>query len=61
MNANNHNRREFVKASMMGGPRPDTWRSGVQARPMQPLSAPNDRHVAVIGVRNQGTVHLTSR
>ena len=61
MNTNNHNRREFIKASMIGAAGITIGGVGFSAKSYAAIAGANERiHVAVIGVRNQGTVHLTS-
>ena len=61
MNTNNHNRREFVKASVIGAAGITIGGVGFSAKSYAAIVGANERiHVAVIGVRNQGTVHLTS-
>ena len=61
MNTNNHNRREFIKASVIGAAGITIGGVGFSAKSYAAIAGANERiHVAVIGVRNQGTVHLTS-
>ena len=61
MNTNNRNRREFVKASMIGAAGITIGGAGFSAKSYAAIVGAQERiHVALIGVRNQGTVHLTS-
>lgn len=61
MNANNPNRREFVKASVIGAAGVTIGAAQFSAKSYAAIVGANERiHVGVIGVRNQGTVHLGS-
>ena len=61
MNTNSHNRREFIKASVIGAAGIAIGGVGFSAKSYAAIAGANERmHVAVIGARNQGTVHLAS-
>ncbi|WP_414661195.1 Gfo/Idh/MocA family protein [Horticoccus sp. 23ND18S-11] len=55
------NRRDFIKQSMIGTAGLTIGGMGFSAKSYAAISGANDRiNVAVIGIRNQGTVHLNS-
>ena len=61
MNTNNPNRREFIKTGVIGTAGISIGGMGFSAKSYAAIAGANERiHVAVIGVRNQGTVHLNS-
>ncbi len=61
MATTNSNRREFVKTSALGAVGITMGAVGFSAKSYAMIAGANDRiHVGVIGVRNQGTVHLAS-
>ena len=61
MNTNTPNRRDFIKTGMMGTAGITIGGMGFSAKSYAAISGANERiNVAVIGIRNQGTVHLNS-
>ena len=59
MKTNNQNRREFIKTSVIATTGMTVGGKGFSAKSYAAIAGANDRiHVAVVGVRNQGTVHL---
>src|SRR5688500_11930717 len=61
MNANRTNRREFIKSGIIGTTGVSIGGMGFSAKSYAAISGANERiNVAVIGIRNQGTVHLNS-
>ncbi len=61
MNTNNPNRREFIKTGVIGTAGITIGGMGFTAKSYAAIAGANERiHVGVIGVRNQGTVHLNS-
>jgi len=61
MNANDQNRRSFIKSGVIGAAGITIGGMGFSATSYAAIVGANERiHVAVIGVRNQGTVHLRS-
>lgn len=55
------NRREFIKTGMIGGAGITIGGMGFSAKSYASIAGANDRiNLAVIGIRNQGTVHLNS-
>ena len=61
MNTNDHNRRKFIKAGMVGAAGITIGGMKFSAKSFAAIAGANERiHVAVIGARNQGTVHLKS-
>ena len=61
MNTKNQNRRQFIKTGVVGAAGIAIGGMGFSAKSYAAVLGANERiHVAVIGVRNQGTVHLKS-
>jgi predicted dehydrogenase len=61
MNTNSTNRRDFIKTGVVGTAGITIGGLGFSAKSYAAVKGANDRiNVAVIGVRNQGTVHLNS-
>ncbi len=61
MNIKQHNRREFIKASVIGAAGISIGGLGLSAASYGSIIGANERiNIGVIGVRNQGTVHLRS-
>jgi predicted dehydrogenase len=59
MDTNNSNRRDFIKRGLIGTAGITIGGMGVSARSYAAIRGANERiNVAVIGIRNQGTVHL---
>jgi predicted dehydrogenase len=61
MNTNTTNRRDFIKTGVIGTAGITIGGMGFSAKSYAAVSGANERiNVAVIGIRNQGTVHLNS-
>lgn len=61
MNTTNSNRRDFIKTGMIGTAGVAAGAMGFSAKSYAAISGANERlNLAVIGIRNQGTVHLKS-
>ena len=61
MNMNKTNRREFIKTGVIGTAGITIGGMGFSAKSYAAVAGANERiNVGVIGVRNQGTVHLNS-
>src|SRR5688500_15760433 len=61
MNTTNTNRRDFIKTGAIGTAGVTMGAMGFSAKSYGAITGANERlNVAVIGIRNQGTVHLNS-